>query len=274
MSKIYSHCGAIGDLIYALHTIKLLGHGVLNLCNYYHAREPFTEARVNDLIPFLESQEYIDIVLCNADLDLSTIKLDRWKDGGGLMKLWGIKYNNIAACTAAAAGVKNYPQKESWLTCKDPKPIADIVVARSHRFQNDSVNWNRILNALNGNDNINIRELHFPDTRRDKPNRDKRYVNKISMKNICSPIENPNVVFVGFEDEYKHFINEFGYIKWYPTPTFYELFQVIAGCKIFCGNQSAPMALAIGLGVPRIIQEVSPLSKDCRFDRPEISYLD
>lgn len=63
-----------------------------------------------------------------------------------------------------------------------------------------------------------------------------------------------NLVFVGLQEEYeliKLMIPQIEYIK---TPDFLSLASIIAGCKLFIGNQSSPFALAEALKVPRILE--------------------
>lgn len=50
------------------------------------------------------------------------------------------------------------------------------------------------------------------------------------------------------------------------THDYLELSQLIAGADLFIGNQSSPMALAIGLGVP-FIQETCLWTPDCLYPR-------
>ena len=79
-------------------------------------------------------------------------------------------------------------------------------------------------------------------------------------------------VFVGLPGEHAAWQGAFGAIPYCPTPNWWELCRVIAGAEIFCGNQSAPMALALGLCVPRIVQEVCPYSANCHFQRRGVVY--
>lgn len=81
-----------------------------------------------------------------------------------------------------------------------------------------------------------------------------------------------DAVFVGLPEEHAAWQHEFGAIPYYPTADWWELCRVIAGARIFCGNQSAPMALALGLCVPRIVQEVCPYVPNCFFPRPGVAY--
>jgi hypothetical protein len=51
-----------------------------------------------------------------------------------------------------------------------------------------------------------------------------------------------------------------------------HLARVIDGCKLFIGNQSFPLALAMALNV-RVIQECCPRTPDCIFRRPTAQYF-
>jgi ADP-heptose:LPS heptosyltransferase len=43
-------------------------------------------------------------------------------------------------------------------------------------------------------------------------------------------------------------------LEWVRVRDFLELAELIAGCKLFIGNQSFPYSLAEGLKVPRILE--------------------
>lgn len=63
-----------------------------------------------------------------------------------------------------------------------------------------------------------------------------------------------NTKFVGVSSEFlaiKEFIPN---IEWLEVANFLELAEVIAGCKLFIGNQSFPFSIAEGLKVPRILE--------------------
>lgn len=74
-----------------------------------------------------------------------------------------------------------------------------------------------------------------------------------------------NAIFVGLPFEHELFQKEVGLIPYKPVKNFLELAEIINGSDLFIGNQSSPMALAIGLGVP-FIQEVFPGTPDCIFN--------
>jgi hypothetical protein len=86
--------------------------------------------------------------------------------------------------------------------------------------------------------------------------------------------------FVGTYEEWVNLIDHFGF--WIPkveTGYLLDVARVIAGAKVFVGNQSCPLAIAHGLGKP-VVQECfcrcdeHPGSGDdnCHFDREKTLY--
>lgn len=75
--------------------------------------------------------------------------------------------------------------------------------------------------------------------------------------------------FVGFRDEYEQFCNAFGYVRFAEDQAdFLQLAQLIAGCEMFVGNQSSPLAVAHGLK-HNLIMEICPghPHSHCVFER-------
>jgi FkbM family methyltransferase len=75
--------------------------------------------------------------------------------------------------------------------------------------------------------------------------------------------------FVGFEHEWHEFCRRFGYVRFAEEQgDFLQLAQLIAGCEMFVGNQSSPLAVAHGLK-HRVLMEVCPGSNHphCIFQR-------
>jgi GT2 family glycosyltransferase len=73
-------------------------------------------------------------------------------------------------------------------------------------------------------------------------------------------------VFVGTEEEHAAFASDFGEVPFRPTSDLLELGRLIAGCALFVGNQSCPLAIAEGLKVP-VIQETDRVAPNCFFNR-------
>lgn len=74
--------------------------------------------------------------------------------------------------------------------------------------------------------------------------------------------------FVGFEDEYKSFTNSFGKVSFVKADNFMELARIIKGSKLYIGNQSSPLSVALGMFHNTII-EVCPNHNHphCIFNR-------
>lgn len=64
----------------------------------------------------------------------------------------------------------------------------------------------------------------------------------------------PQVTFVGIEAEYLDMRRELPSLQWEPVEDFVQLAAIIAGSRLFIGNQSMPFALAEALKVPRILE--------------------
>ncbi len=66
-----------------------------------------------------------------------------------------------------------------------------------------------------------------------------------------------NITFVGVKSEYEDMKKAVPDMEWVQVPDFLALAGMIAGCKLFIGNQSFPFSLAEGLKVPRILEVYS-----------------
>ena len=62
------------------------------------------------------------------------------------------------------------------------------------------------------------------------------------------------LVFVGVESEYREMKKSIPGLKWRQVSDFLELAEIIAGCKVFIGNQSFPYSIAEGLKCKRLLE--------------------
>lgn len=77
-----------------------------------------------------------------------------------------------------------------------------------------------------------------------------------------------DLAMVGFPGEHEAFVKEFGKVPFIFTATLLDLARVIAGCALFVGNQSAPLAFAEAMKKD-IVHEVclDPTLNNCVFIR-------
>ncbi len=66
------------------------------------------------------------------------------------------------------------------------------------------------------------------------------------------------IVFVGMKEEYEDMRQQLPQLEYKPVNDFYEMASVIAGSRLFIGNQSFPFSLAEAMKVTRVL-EVYPL---------------
>lgn len=122
-----------------------------------------------------------------------------------------------------------------WLTVKEPVsfPNYPIICHRTPRYRNEDFPWAKIC------------EEH-----RDK------------------------MMFVGTEEEHLNFSGFLAphKIPHFKTKNLLHLARVVAGAKVFIGNQSSPLAIALGLGKNVIVEEW-PLNANCRIERDNAIYV-
>ncbi|HWZ04339.1 MAG TPA: hypothetical protein VNX40_12065 [Mucilaginibacter sp.] len=216
-----NHSGNIGDIIYALPTIKRIYEltGV-NINLYLKLGQPrilpqymshplgsimLNQKMVDMLSPLIDSQAYIKKCevyngqFIHIDLDIfhsQAIPLDK---------------ANIARWCGYITGVT--PQLwKNWITVTPNTNYENkIVIARSGRYRNSSIDYSFL----------------------------KKY---------------GNLIFIGVASEYEDLCKYVPNVQWVQVKDFLELTQIIAGCKFFIGNQSFPFAIAEGLKVPRILE--------------------
>ena len=134
----FSHTGAIGDLIYALPTIRAAGGGIL----YLRAGDTqWMRGRYRDsLIPLLEAQPYIQRVeITNAPAEYN---LDAWRSHyrEGM---------NIAEMTLRTFGLAPCHAVQPWITV-EPRRISRVVFHRSPRYRNERFPWKRAVEKYCG----------------------------------------------------------------------------------------------------------------------------
>lgn len=80
------------------------------------------------------------------------------------------------------------------------------------------------------------------------------------------------IAFIGMPEEHSDFETRFGSVLYYPTKDLYEVAQVIAGSRLFLGNQSCANAIAEAMK-HNLIQEVYLRAPDCIFPRANAQHV-
>lgn len=230
-SLSFAHPGTFGDTIYGMSVVKLLGGGdvyiKLNGMNEVvwnsfgavnagpHAGR-YTRKDLDFLFPLLEHQSYIH-------------NLNIWRNEPVTYDL-GTHYKfttgpngwqgNQTECYAKVCGldIDQYKKQlllEPWLEPVEPIKVSGrtIVINRTPRY-------------LQGRD-----------------------PNENSWSDWIAGGLEDMAIFVGTPEEHAAFNRQFNItVPYYPVSDMLELARVIQGCEMFIGNQSMPLAIAIGLG--------------------------
>jgi hypothetical protein len=222
--NIYTHSGDAGDVVYSLATVKALGGGMMFLTPHNKYPYPLNsrwtrmggEAEwVDNLAPLVEAQPYILKCRYTHGHPASTTH-----DLNRFRIPWkqrSVRDND--SILKLHMDAFNLPMPtDPWLTVPDPIVVPDkrIVVNRTQRYQNNDFQWTRF-----------IEKFH------------------------------KQMVFVGTHQEYELLCGMAPTFKfdYYETKNALELARVIAGSKLFVGNQSLPLAIAHGLRKCVIVEE-------------------
>lgn len=238
--SIFHHSGDWGDVIYALPTIKTMHGGVLWMSpeNRYpfpcETRCKVTPEWVSNIAPLLAIQPYIWRVQYTPALPHSVdYDINRFRIP------WKPPWKNDAWGSILQLHLRafdlQYDEQEPWLVVDAPETIPgrDIVVNRTNRWHSNRFNFHNL-----------IQQHH------------------------------ERMVFVGTEKEYFDFqlwCHPVTGIPFHPTANMLDLARVIAGARVFIGNQSVALAIAHGLVKPVIVECWSGNS-NCELKRPGAIY--
>jgi predicted GH43/DUF377 family glycosyl hydrolase len=229
---VFHHTGDLGDIIYSLPVIQKLGGGVLFISPSGHPKMP---VRVS---PTKEHVDNLKPLLMQQDY------------------IWQCDFNGT---------------------------IPDSMDYNLNDFRNLYVNNERLPNEslfqMNGRTfGLGLDEskpwLSVPDSITIQPivvSRSQRYHNDLfPWKSLVSKHGN-KMVFVGTPEEHQAFRSECGPVEYLPTSDLLELAKVINGADLCIMNQSAPCAIALGLG-KRLVQESWGPDPNCRLRRKNAVY--
>jgi 2-polyprenyl-3-methyl-5-hydroxy-6-metoxy-1,4-benzoquinol methylase len=236
--KVFFHSGDFGDIIYALPTIRALGGGklIIGPSTHWKTRLRMCPEYVNILRPLLAVQPYIhEVEFCEKPPTEIDIDLNRFREYlvmEHILMLKGARRLNLAEAHLYTFKLPLTECEKAWLTVDRAEPLPEKPVL-IHR----SHRW---LNPK------------FPWTR--------------IMERHAH-----HAVFVGLESEHEDFVKDWGHLPYLPTKNFLELARLIAGCRLYIGNQSLPYALCEGLKRDSLL-EVWLEGPNCLFSRKNAIY--
>jgi hypothetical protein len=231
---IFHHSGDLGDIIYALPTIKALGGGVLYISRAAHPQMPTRVTPsfegVENIRGLIEHQDYIWRCQYTDDLPQSLdYDFNRFRSYYAANDR--LPHESLFHMQSRCCEIK-CDESQPWLSVDymTEVPGKPIIVSRSLRYHNDLFPWQQLVSE-----------------------------------------HAENMLFVGTMNEYSEFTREFGFVSYFETPHLLALARVIAGARVCIMNQSAPCAIALGMGA-NVIQESWSQDANCRLRRKNAVY--
>lgn len=237
---IFSHTGDYGDVVYSLMAVKHLceeataASGVAVPCEFYVCPDGETRSRMT------EEHARSLLPLLRAQPYIGRAE---WRPSPLGVRLQHatrgrhrVRAYNLADQYAHYFHLPYSEHHGAWLSLP---PLAQsagragVVLARSHRYRNPRFPWPEIVRRFAA-----------------------------------------QAVFVGLREEHADFCRRFKCdVPYAATGNLLELARVIAGCRLFLGNQSCPRAIAEGLKVPVCVEQAArPHWPDTHFARADAWY--
>jgi len=236
--RVFFHSGDFGDIIYALPAIRALGGGklIIGPSTHWKTRLQMTPEHVEIMRPLIALQPYIHGFEFSAtvppEIDVNLNQFREYLIVEHDLIRNGARRLNLAESHLYTFKLPLDEGDRAWLIVDQPEVMPHLPVI-IHR----SARW---------------RNYDFP-------------WDKIMARHAH------HAVFVGLESEHKNFIAEWGDLPYRPTNDFLELARIIAGCRLYIGNQSLPYAICEGLKHDSIL-EVWSEGPNCLFNRKNAIY--
>lgn len=231
------HSGDLGDIIYSLGFCRSLGtvSYAIGPDPAVQVREAMTTGKFQWLRPLLQRQPWIEEALfAPRPPNPLHYNLNEFRWSWFAPKNAHRRDRSLYQAYPEHFGKPPLPESEPWLVA-DPAPDTahPVIVSRTARWRNPAFPWKQIVDRYRG-----------------------------------------KIAFVGLDSEWAEFERTWGtgVGVYRPINDALDLANVILGARLFIGNQSFPMALALGLGVP-LIQEACPGQHDCILARDNSQFV-
>lgn len=232
----YRHSGDRGDILAGLPTIRALGGGVLHIEASTYTREMLTPDKWCGLDTLIKQQPYISDVQ-EWKRTQTAFNLNDWRvRHGRAMRSGQLKDRPLTDWQLDQYGLPFTERDTAWLTV-EPRKEARVIFNRTGAGRS----------------------------------RHHTYHNQRFPWHLVWEKYRKDAAFVGTADEYVVFCATCGKVPHISTKDLNQAAQVIAGCELFVGNQSACFWLSAGLMKPTVL-EVWPEGPNCLLFRSNMTH--
>lgn len=238
--KTFRHSGKLGDIIYSLPAVRALGggHYFVDYQTEHFNKPPLGKETALQMLQLLRTQEYIKA----ADLyEGGNIHcdLDRFRDKAIAVHAFnGIRAETGKIAAALFGDTVRELRERLVPTLEVDLPALHWECAGLPGSPDLKEPW------LTGIPKKHVAEIVIGKTMRHPGTLDWACLREFSAR--C--------VFVGHEEEWSAFRKEYFDVDFYRSADLMDFASVIAGSKLFVGNQSFGLALADGMLLPRVAQ--------------------
>ncbi len=240
----FRHSGKLGDIIYSLPAVRALGGGVFYVDHVtQHLQKPalgMQSARM--MIELLQTQDYIQRAAL-YDGEPVSYDLDRFRDKAFPVHVFNIIQNETDKAAGLLFGNFAAEVRQRFV------PRLEVNMPQFH--------WESV--GLPGKADLNvpwisgIQQKSIAEIVISKTPRHSGKLNWLGLKQYAS-----RSVFVGMEEEWQAFRGAYFDIEFYKVSSLLDFAQVVAGAKLYVGNQSFGLALADAMLVPRVAELWEP----------------
>jgi hypothetical protein len=236
----FRHSGKLGDIVYSLPAVRALGGGIfyVDAATTYFEKPALGREKAQMMADLLETQNYIHRAAI-FDGEPITCDLDRFRVKAVPVHAFNIFNSETDKLAGFFFGnaVKELRQKLF--------PGMEVNLPQCH--------WE--VAGLSGRADVNTPWLQGIEPKPlaeiviSKTSRHQGTLDWLGLKEYAS-----RSVFVGLAEEWRAFRNAYFHVDFYQVSGLLEFAQVVAGAKLYVGNQSFGLALADAMLIPRIAE--------------------
>ena len=243
-AKSFRHSGKLGDIIYSLPAVKALGGGdfYLDYRTESFGKPPLGKTAALMMAALLETQDYIQSAQLYEGQSVD-YNLDSFRNEAIPVHFFNFMQSAWDEVTGHLFGPEMKALRRQFI----PKVEFDLPqmhwrsVGLPGTFDADTP-W------VTGIEKLSLADIVVCRTQRNSGDLNWSALSDLSNRSV----------FVGFEEEWRSFCASFFPITFYQVKDLLELTRIVAGARVFVGNQSFALAVADAMSIPRIIELWSP----------------
>jgi hypothetical protein len=236
----FRHSGKLGDIIYSLPAVRALGGGVfyVDAATTYFEKPALGRDAAQMMVDLLKTQEYIHSAAIFNGEPISC-DLDRFRGKAVPVHVFNIFNSETDKLAGFLFGNAVRELRQKLI------PGLEVNLPQCH--------WE--IAGLPGRADVNTPSLQGIEPKPlaeiviSKTSRHQGTLNWLGLKEYAS-----RAVFVGLPEEWSTFRDNYFDVSFYQVSGLLEFAQVVAGAKLYVGNQSFGLALADAMLIPRIAE--------------------